>query len=306
VERRALLRIGVAMIVAGAVGWRALPLRDSKLSADSSDASAKGLSDAQTDPATAGDRARDGEATVSREPDSAPAPDPVTDPDRTPDPDPEPAPQHEHEPEPEPAPAPEAAPQHESQPLRVEVICREALGLAAPVGVGVIHTIDRMMLHHTAVALGDNALAPQRLRGHQRYHQQQGWPDIAYHYGVDLRGNLYELRTPDWAGDTFTEYDPAGHLLVVCEGDYDREQPTDAMLQATAEILAYGATVHGADPQRLTGHRDLAATTCPGDHLYARLDELRVEVLRLATAPLTLDLVCGAQAQARLASIEGA
>ena len=63
-------------------------------------------------------------------------------------------------------------------------------------------------LRHTAAALATVAQAPGRLRSHQRFHQEQGWPDIAYHYGIDLAGNVYELRDPRLAGDTFTDYDP--------------------------------------------------------------------------------------------------
>ncbi len=33
---------------------------------------------------------------------------------------------------------------------------------------------------------------------------------------VDPDGNIFELRTPKFAGDTATRYDPTGHFLVVC------------------------------------------------------------------------------------------
>ena len=280
-ERRALLQAGVVLGLAAAVGCRP-DLLDKQLT------QARGVQPQAVEP-----------------PEPPPVPDPEPEPDSEAwEPDPEPPPEVVPEPEPEPTPEDEPAAEPGVAALRVEVICRDALGLSAPVGVGAAHAIDRMMLHHTAVELGDNALAPQRLRGHQRFHQQQGWADIAYHYGVDLRGNLYELRTPEWAGDTFTEYDPSGHFLVVCEGNYDLEQPTDAMLQGTVEILAHAVRAYGADPWGLTGHRDLAATTCPGDNLYVRLDEVRAEVARLASAPVALESVCGPEAQPRLAAIE--
>ena len=187
---------------------------------------------------------------------------------------------------------------------RVRVICRDALGLEEPARDERRHELRLLTLHHTAAPLPDNRKAPERLRGHQAYHRAQGWPDIAYHYGVDQRGNVYELRAVDRPGDTFTDYDPGGHFLVVCEGNYDQQQPTDAMLAATAEILAHGAATYGLGADSLTGHRDHAATTCPGDALQSRLGELRDEVARLIPRGAQRHDVCGQDATALVAAIE--
>jgi hypothetical protein len=202
--------------------------------------------------------------------------------------------------------ATEADPEPVTETPRVEVICRDALGLVAATAGGRQHRVDRLTLHHTAVELGDNRLAPERLRGHQRFHHQQGWPDIAYHYAVDLRGNVYELRAPGLAGDTFTDYDPTGHFLVVCEGNFDHEQPTDTMLHGVAEILAHAADAYGAPLASLTGHRDhVSGITCPGDNLHPRLGELRAaaETLR-AEGPRELSSLCGEEGRQRITQVE--
>lgn len=222
------------------------------------------------------------------------------------------APDGEDEADPEEPPTEEAASEEAEEngesgdtgPTKVEVLCREALGLEPARSGGPSHRIDRLTLHHTAVALGANRNAPGRLRSHQSFHLEQGWVDIAYHFGVDANGNVYELREPAVAGETFTEYDPAGHFLVVCEGDYDVEAPSDAMLQATAEILAYGSVRHGAAPNTLTGHRDHASITCPGSNLYVRLGELRDEVTRLAQGTLDRHERCGSDGRDRIRAIE--
>jgi hypothetical protein len=203
-----------------------------------------------------------------------------------------------------PEPEPEAS-EPEVATARIEVLCRDVIGLAAATAGGVQHRIERVTLHHTGVELGDNALAPSRLRRHQGMHQQHGWSDIAYHYGVDLRGNVYELRDPGVAGDTFTDYDPAGHLLLLCEGNYDLESPTDRQLTSVAELIALGAQRFGVDPGSLTGHRDHVVTSCPGDRLYARQPELIAEAQRLArTVSYGLDVRCDEEARARVAAIE--
>src|SRR6185369_6120609 len=96
-----------------------------------------------------------------------------------------------------------------------------------------------------------------------------GWIDIAYHLGVDLKGNIYQLRDPEIEGDTATSYDPAGHLLILCEGNFDEEPITDELLAGVALASAWGVKRYSIPPENISGHRDFAATSCPGANLYA-------------------------------------
>ncbi len=165
-----------------------------------------------------------------------------------------------------------------------------------------------MTLHHEAVVLGDNRNAPERLRQDQRYHQdQKGWVDIAYHVGVDRNGNIYELRTPQIAGDTATDYDTTGHFLVLCEGDFDQEVVSEAQLHAAALAFAWATQTFHIATDTLAGHRDLAQTSCPGANLYAHLSsgdlKRRVDDL-LAAGRVDLQPFCGPDAAARVAAIE--
>lgn len=192
-------------------------------------------------------------------------------------------------------------------PAAIAVLCREATGLVAAREGGRPHRITTMTLHHSAVRHERAAEAPGRMRGHQRHHLAQGWPDVAYHYGVDLAGNVYELRDVGLAGDTFTEYDPAGHFLVVCEGDYDQQRPTEAMLQAVAGLFAHASRRFDVPVDAIAGHRDRARTRCPGDGLIAALPAIRDEAARQVTDGATgIVRLCGAEAKARIAGIEAA
>ena len=201
---------------------------------------------------------------------------------------------------------PEPAESGDPPPEPVEVLCREAIDLRPATATDARHRIDRLTLHHTAVALDAAAQAPARLRRHQRYHQNQGWSDIAYHYAVDLAGNVYELRDPAVPGDTFTDYDTTGHLHVVCEGDFEAQRPTDALLDGLAALFAALAVTHGLSPRSLDTHRSYApTTTCPGQHLRSRLEGLRSRVTDLARDPAPqLALSCGDEARRRVAAIE--
>jgi hypothetical protein len=196
----------------------------------------------------------------------------------------------------EPAPAPA---------VTLGILCRESLGLEPARPGGRAHRIERLTLHHSAVRLESAARAPARLRGHQAFHRAQGWPDIAYHYGVDLAGNVYELRDPGIASDTFTDYEPAGHLSIVCEGHFGEQAAPDAMLDALAILLAHLSDRFEVPTDTLGGHRDHASTACPGDALHSVLPELRQragEVLR-SDAP-NAEVVCGSVGDARIAAIE--
>ena len=188
------------------------------------------------------------------------------------------------------------------------MLCRDAWGARPARAGGKPHTITRMTLHHEAVVLGDNRNAPGRLRQDQRYQQdQKGWVDIAYHVGVDRDGNIYELRTPQIAGDTATDYDTTGHFLVLCEGDFDQEVVSDAQLHAAALAFAWATQTFHIATDTLAGHRDLASTSCPGTNLYAHIAsgdlKRRIEDF-LAAGTVNLQSVCGPDAATTVAAIE--
>jgi hypothetical protein len=155
-----------------------------------------------------------------------------------------------------------AAPPPTATTASTPLLCRDAWHARPPRPGGVPHNITQMTIHHTGAVLGDNRNAPSRLLQHQRLHQdERGWIDIAYHVSVDRNGNIYELRTTDLAGDTATNYNPAGHFLVLCEGDFDQEPITDAQLHGAAVAFAWATqkfhitsdTPWGAP--RFRGHR---------------------------------------------------
>lgn len=136
------------------------------------------------------------------------------------------------------------------------------------------HVAAHFALHHTAGPVADTAAAPSVLRGIQSYHmREKGWVDLAYHVFVDSEGVAWEGRSPDLAGDTATTYDPAGWFLVCALGNYEAVEPTPALLEGIAAVLARVSRARGIPLDHLTSHRELAATACPGVHLAARVQD---------------------------------
>lgn len=117
---------------------------------------------------------------------------------------------------------------------------------------------------------------------------------------IDRNGNVFEGRPVDAVGDTATNYDPSGHFLPMCEGDFNEHDPTEAQLDSLARLIGWARRAFGSD--LVSGHRDHASTTCPGDRLAAVLPE----VISASEAHLGTDLafLSAAEGAERVAVIE--
>jgi N-acetyl-anhydromuramyl-L-alanine amidase AmpD len=79
-------------------------------------------------------------------------------------------------------------------------------------------------------------------------------------------------------GDTNTDYDPAGHALVVFEGNFEKEQPTPAQMESLRALAAWLSAEYDLPASEIKGHSDYASTACPGANLKKALPKLRQEV----------------------------
>ena len=187
------------------------------------------------------------------------------------------------------------------------MMCRDSWGARPALPGGRPHTITRMTIHHSAVALPDNRGIVARLQQHQRYHQDdKGWVDIAYHAAVDRNGNIFALRDTAIAGDTATDYDTTGHFLVLCEGDFDTEAVTEAQLDGAALVCAWATRQFGIGVNTLASHKEVTPMTeCPGSNLEAHLisGDLKQRIAARIAAGFELRQLCGPAADARTAAI---
>ncbi len=171
-------------------------------------------------------------------------------------------------------------------------------GLPSPAFNRRANNVAHLIVHHTAGS-NSNTNYTQVVRDIYLLHTDvNGWSDIGYNFLVAQDGSIFEGRDP---GEELTEYDVlgahfcgknSGTMGVAMLGNFETAQPTDEAMESLSKVLASAAERfelnvlensrhRGQDLAHLSGHRDGCATLCPGEHLYPRLDSLKLEVVDL-------------------------
>jgi hypothetical protein len=179
--------------------------------------------------------------------------------------------------------------------------------------------VQTLTVHHTAGANHDPNPAAT-VRAIYYYDAiTQGWGDMGYQLLIDEAGNLYEGRwsgtdplpvfgttpgpdgRPQMVNGAHVAGYNAGNIGVVLLGTFTSQLPTAGAWHSLTAVLAGLAGVERLDPEGTTnyvnpvsgatrtvrtisGHRDWAATECPGNTFYPQLPAVRHEVARLASA----------------------
>jgi hypothetical protein len=130
----------------------------------------------------------------------------------------------------------------------------------------------RITVHHegTKLELADDAA--KKINAIQRWGMgpDKKWADIPYHFLIAPGGTIYEGRDPYTVGETSTEYDPAGHLLICCLGNRDTDTVPAAQLKALIQVISFASKKYRIPLDSLRTHKDFSKqTTCPGKYLSA-------------------------------------
>ncbi|MCS6915226.1 MAG: N-acetylmuramoyl-L-alanine amidase [Myxococcales bacterium] len=149
------------------------------------------------------------------------------------------------------------------------------------------HAPYRMTIHHTVTPTMDSMSPEARLRQIQSFHMNvQGWCDIGYHFLVSRDGRLWEGRPAHNLGTHVANHN-SGNVGIAFMGDYSSTPPTDRQIDEAARLVAgigrqFGIAISS---ERIKGHRDYNATSCPGDALYARLPTIISRARQGGTPP---------------------
>ncbi len=153
------------------------------------------------------------------------------------------------------------------------------------------HTFKAVIVHHTAGSNGySRADSAAMVRGIYAYHTEaRHWCDIGYNFLIDRFGTIYEGRAGgirrSVRGAHSGDYN-VNTTGVSLMGNFDIALPTHRMKSALVKLVAWrlGTAYHGAygHPylfdgrfKRISGHRDVMQTACPGAHVYSWLPKLR-------------------------------
>ena len=150
-------------------------------------------------------------------------------------------------------------------------------------------TVTHIIIHHTATANRPSDV-PNAIRSIYYYHAvEQGWGDIGYNYLVDHNGRIYQGRYggQDVIGGHSYQF-AIGSSGISTIGNFMTTDITEAAKSALVSIVAWvgrdldplGASDFWEAPDlpTIASHRDVNATTCPGDRLWNDLPELRTLV----------------------------
>lgn len=154
----------------------------------------------------------------------------------------------------------------------VDIISRQNWGARPPRRRSTIPVpTPELWLHHTA----GNHSGAAGVRSIQNFHMDiRGWSDIAYSYIVDRQTfEVFEGRGAGILGGHTFGRNSISHAICVM-GNFEISPVPQALVNRVAELVAHG---HGNGwwPAMLTGgHRDVRATSCPGENLYVRIDEI--------------------------------
>ncbi|MDF1510611.1 peptidoglycan recognition family protein [Robertmurraya sp. DFI.2.37] len=111
---------------------------------------------------------------------------------------------------------------------------------------------------------------------HNYHRNSKGWAGIGYNYFITFDGRIQEGRGKNVGAHCSGRN---SDTLGVCfQGDFDKQHMTDAQVKAGGWLIAKLIKEHGLQINDVLGHRDLAATACPGKNF--RMADLKAEILK--------------------------
>src|SRR5687768_964698 len=203
----------------------------------------------------------------------------------------------------------------------VRVITRSEWGgdSVPPRGPAEYGTVELAFVHHTVTT---NTYNPEDsagiVLGIARYHRDSnGWNDLGYNFLVDKYGQVFEGRAGGMdapvIGAQAQGYNSVSTGVAVL-GTHTEIAHSEPGMEALARLLGWKLALHGVPVQgqvtvtsaggasnrypsgtpvtfeRISGHRDGDATSCPGEVLYGQLADLRTRAARYAAPQATLTM----------------
>ena len=131
---------------------------------------------------------------------------------------------------------------------------------------------NKIIIHHTGD--GDESTDPDAKTIHG-WHQKNGWAGIGYHFVIRKDGSIERGRPEETVG-SHAQGSNNDSIGIHVGGAFDKCQPTEAQIGSLVNLIRdlckkYNIPV---DRKHIIGHREVNQTSCPGNNLYSRLDDI--------------------------------
>lgn len=174
-----------------------------------------------------------------------------------------------------------------------KMVDRTTWGAPRPCASPGYAAVTHLVVHHSAGVNTSNNWAQVVLSIWDFHVNTRAYCDVAYNYLIDPNGILYEGRSGgnNVIGAHFCATN-TGTMGVCLLGNFQEVEPSDAMLNTLANLLAWKSCNSNIDPllksiharsnldlNHICGHRDGCATECPGTNVYSKLANVRSKVV---------------------------
>ncbi|XP_077995977.1 peptidoglycan-recognition protein SC2-like [Glandiceps talaboti] len=156
----------------------------------------------------------------------------------------------------------------------INMISRAEWGARSPNGRSFMNVpVQYTFIHHT---VGNRCFTQSacsaECRSIQNWHMDgNGWSDIGYSFLVGEDGNAYEGRGWGVVGAHTSGYNSVSHAISYM-GDFTNTLPDTKSLDIGQLIIDCGIDNGNIRSNyNLGGHRDVGATSCPGNTLYTEI-----------------------------------
>lgn len=203
-----------------------------------------------------------------------------------------------------------SAPPAEARTIQPAIISRAQWGanpaylnLPCP---GIAPELKMAFVHHTDTTNSyTKSQSAGIVRGIYAYHtNSRGYCDIGYNFLIDKYGQIFEGRSGGITNNVIGAHTGGynyGSFGISLMGQYSAARPSSAMMSALVKLLAWRLDVAHVPPtgivsmtagpgndhtpagtvvklNRISGHRDVSYTNCPGNYVYADMTWIRNSV----------------------------
>lgn len=147
------------------------------------------------------------------------------------------------------------------------------------------HQPQFITIHHSGMPQKPELSTEAKLQGLQNFSQndspmadgriKKAWADVPYHFYIATNGEIAEGRNINFQGDSNTDYNLKGHVLIVVEGDFNKEKVLPKQWESLQKLVSHISSEYDISRNSISGHKDQAETSCPGTDLYQSLSQIK-------------------------------